>query len=102
MWEHRDGYGHGPPRLADDGRLGRRRCVDRAGSGARPVGSDLCGGPHAPPAPRSTPNGEPESGASRILDERFARGEIDEDEYRRRCSALLEAHHGPTCDGQSI
>lgn len=26
--------------------------------------------------------------ASRILDERFARGEIDEDEYRRRQQAL--------------
>ncbi len=51
--------------------------------------------------PRDPPR-EPKSGASRTLDERFARGEIDEDEYRRRCSALLEAHHGATCDGQSI
>jgi len=28
------------------------------------------------------------SDAQRILDERFARGEIDEDEYRRRLAAL--------------
>ncbi|MCH9728545.1 MAG: SHOCT domain-containing protein [Actinomycetia bacterium] len=28
------------------------------------------------------------SGARRILDERFARGEIDEDEYRRRRAEL--------------
>lgn len=28
------------------------------------------------------------AGARRILDERFARGEIDEEEYRRRCAEL--------------
>ena len=32
--------------------------------------------------------GEPDSAARRILDERLARGEIDEDEYRRRRDAL--------------
>lgn len=31
------------------------------------------------------------SGATRILDERFARGEIDDDEYRRRRAVLLSA-----------
>lgn len=31
-----------------------------------------------------------ESRARRALDERFARGEIDEDEYRRRRSVLLD------------
>lgn len=30
--------------------------------------------------------------AHRILDERFARGEIDEDEYERRLRALRVAH----------
>ena len=34
-----------------------------------------------------TANGAP-SEASRILDERFARGEIDDDEYRRRRAVL--------------
>jgi putative membrane protein len=38
------------------------------------------------PAPPSVP---PESNARRLLDERFCRGEIDEDEYRRRRSILL-------------
>ncbi|MER6535843.1 SHOCT domain-containing protein [Streptomyces sp. 900105755] len=37
----------------------------------------------SPPAPRSVG-----SAARRILDERQARGEIDEDEYRRRRSLL--------------
>jgi len=43
------------------------------------------GGPRGqatPPAPTSPPD------ARRILDERFARGEIDEDEYRRRRDTL--------------
>lgn len=31
-------------------------------------------------------------GARRILDERFARGDIDEDEYERRLRALRAAH----------
>jgi putative membrane protein len=43
-----------------------------------------------PPGARKTPSIPPESSARRALDERFARGEIDEDEYRRRRSALLE------------
>jgi putative membrane protein len=32
----------------------------------------------------------PESAAKRALDERFARGDIEEDEYRRRLSVLRE------------
>ena len=38
----------------------------------------------------ASPTGVAEAGsaARRILDERFARGEIDEDEYRRRRDAL--------------
>jgi putative membrane protein len=36
------------------------------------------------------PGAPPESRARRALDERFARGEIDEDEYRRRRSVLLD------------
>ncbi|WP_428832509.1 MULTISPECIES: SHOCT domain-containing protein [Amycolatopsis] len=32
----------------------------------------------------------PEDKALRILDERFARGEIDQEEYERRRAALLE------------
>jgi len=39
------------------------------------------------PSPPSVP---PETNARRLLDERFCRGEIDEDEYRRRRSILLE------------
>ena len=39
------------------------------------------------PAPPSNPL---ESAAKHALDERFARGEIDEDEYRKRRSILLE------------
>ena len=34
---------------------------------------------------------DPDS-ARRILDERFARGDIDEDEYQRRLRALRAAH----------
>lgn len=43
-------------------------------------------------APSSTDGAAPgRSGrAGRILDERFASGEIDEDEYRRRQSVLLD------------
>jgi putative membrane protein len=37
-------------------------------------------GPQQPPSPADT--------ARRILDERFARGEIDQDEYHRRRDAL--------------
>ena len=39
----------------------------------------------SPSAPEAAPRG---SSARRILDERFARGEIDEDEYRRRRAEL--------------
>jgi putative membrane protein len=35
-------------------------------------------------------HGERVAGSRRILDERFARGEIDEDEYRKRKSILDE------------
>jgi putative membrane protein len=38
----------------------------------------------------AAPSIPPESSARRALDERFARGEIDEDEYRRRRSVLSE------------
>ncbi len=38
-----------------------------------------------PPAPGGTERG---LSARRILDERFARGEIDEDDYRRRRATL--------------
>ena len=37
---------------------------------------------------RSSGVGGPGSSARRILDERFAQGEIDEDEYRRRRAEL--------------
>lgn len=43
----------------------------------------------APTQYRATLPEEP-SGARRILDERFARGEIDEDEYRRRRKLLSD------------
>ena len=45
---------------------------------------------HSPDRPGSVnePTLPPESGAMRALDERFARGEIDEDEYRRRRGVL--------------
>jgi putative membrane protein len=33
-------------------------------------------------------SGQRGSSARQILDERFARGEIDEDDYRRRCAEL--------------
>lgn len=37
---------------------------------------------------RGGPSGTPESTARQILDERFARGEIDEEEYRARRRTL--------------
>lgn len=40
---------------------------------------------------RVAPHGTNQDTASRILDERFARGEIDEDEYHRRQQALRSA-----------
>lgn len=40
-----------------------------------------------PPAPR------PQSTPERILAERFARGEIDEDEYRQRLETLRHSGH---------
>jgi len=40
-------------------------------------------------APASaTPSAPPRTEASRILDERYARGEIDDDEYQRRSAVL--------------
>lgn len=38
--------------------------------------------------PPATGDSQPGSSARRILDERFARGEIDEDDYRRRLAQL--------------
>lgn len=40
---------------------------------------------------RFGPHGTNQDTAARILDERFARGELDEDEYHRRQQALREA-----------
>lgn len=42
-------------------------------------------------APSGGEPGQREDNARRILDERFARGEIDEEEYRRRLSTLEES-----------
>ncbi len=43
------------------------------------------GGPVAAPGPAIDPTG---ASGRRILDERFARGEIDEEEYRRRRAVI--------------
>jgi len=43
-----------------------------------------------PPGTPTPPSVPPENSARRTLDERFTRGEIDEEEYRRRRSILLE------------
>ena len=43
------------------------------------------------PAPRESPTSYARPGPEKLLAERFARGEIDEDEYRRRLS-LLRLH----------
>ena len=43
-----------------------------------------------PPVTPTPPSVPPENSERRTLDERFARGEIDEEEYRRRRSILLE------------
>ncbi|MGY4711759.1 SHOCT domain-containing protein [Mycolicibacterium sp. CBM1] len=43
------------------------------------------------PAPTEPPPGYARPGPEQLLAERFARGEIDEDEYRRRLS-LLRLH----------
>lgn len=43
------------------------------------------------PAPRQSPPSYPKPGPENLLAERFARGEIDEDEYRIRLS-LLRIH----------
>ncbi|HEY5283925.1 MAG TPA: SHOCT domain-containing protein [Polyangia bacterium] len=43
------------------------------------------------PAPRESPPSYARPGPEKLLAERFARGEIDEDEYRRRLS-LLRLH----------
>lgn len=42
------------------------------------------------PRPASPSTGSAAGRAGRILDERFASGEIDEDEYRRRQGVLLD------------
>lgn len=52
--------------------------VRSTGGGSRPHG----GGP-------STTAARPDNPALKVLDERFARGEIDEEEYRRRRDILL-------------
>jgi putative membrane protein len=38
---------------------------------------------------------DPEADAERILDERYARGEIDDDEYRRRIDVLRATKPSP-------
>ncbi|WP_299445130.1 SHOCT domain-containing protein [uncultured Phycicoccus sp.] len=48
-----------------------------AGGGSRPHGGGAFGS-----------TARPENPALKVLDERFARGEIDEDEYRRRRDIL--------------
>ncbi|QZL03109.1 SHOCT domain-containing protein [Streptomyces sp. BHT-5-2] len=42
------------------------------------------------------PPGSPGPGAEQILGERYARGEIDEDEYQRRLATLRGKPPGPT------
>lgn len=42
------------------------------------------------PAPPTSPGSHSADSARRILDERFARGEIAEDEYRQRRAALSQ------------
>ncbi|MGW4065140.1 SHOCT domain-containing protein [Amycolatopsis sp. NPDC004747] len=39
-------------------------------------------------APRRAPQPPPGDAARRVLDERFARGELDQEEYERRRDAL--------------
>ena len=46
----------------------------------------------SPGRPHNAPGRLP---PERVLAERFARGEIDEEEYRRRLAVLREEHHGP-------
>ena len=41
---------------------------------------------------RSRPSGPEQSRAEQVLGERFARGEIDDDEYRSRMKTLREHH----------
>ncbi|WP_369221211.1 SHOCT domain-containing protein [Streptomyces sp. R39] len=51
-----------------------------------------------PPARTTAPNpshGRPPGGRRRILAERYARGEIDEEEYRRRLDTLRGSRSGP-------
>ncbi|MEU9794393.1 hypothetical protein AB0E27_27875 [Streptomyces sparsogenes] len=51
------------------------------------------GSPHDRPSGRHPSSGEPGWGSRRaedLLAERFARGEIDEDEYKRRLALLRE------------
>ena len=45
----------------------------------------------------ATPVAQPRPTPEQLLAERFARGEIDEDEYRRRLATLTGVgHHAPT------
>jgi putative membrane protein len=53
-------------------------------------------GGQQPPAPPSPPSAH---APERLLAERFARGEIDEDEYQRRLTTLRGA--GQAADGQA-
>ncbi len=46
------------------------------------------GAPPTPPPAQSPPAVAPPPDSHRVLDERFARGEIDEEEYRRRRDIL--------------
>jgi putative membrane protein len=80
-----------PPRVADDGRKRRRPAwvmlvlVVPVLAGAATAIVMAIHRSSVATAPSSVP---PESNARRLLDERFWRGEIDEDEYRRRRSLL--------------
>jgi putative membrane protein len=45
---------------------------------------------------RSTGPGESASGAEQVLAMRYARGEIDDDEYQRRLTSLRSTRPGPS------
>ncbi|MCX3062185.1 SHOCT domain-containing protein [Streptomyces beihaiensis] len=61
---------------------------------ARTGGGAAAGPPPPSVPPPSTPPSASMSRPEQLLAERFARGEIDEDEYKRRL-AVLRAAHGP-------
>ena len=57
--------------------------------GVGPAGPGPVGGPHTTPAASADP--APASSPRLILEERFARGEIDADDFRERLRVLDEA-----------